>query len=308
MFPFAYQVLTDHLSGRTGGRSGRCTASNTCPKAFDGNSSNEYRVKAGSLLHTDTRGNDLPDPENVRFFLISGLSHGVGNVNSMAMCQQSLNPTSPFPALRALLVALDQWVAKGTPPPESRVPRQSDKTRCNGSSARPADGARAPGGTGLADDPWRQLYRAHHDPVSPRFRADARQRHRVELPPSPAGRAAYPVFVSKVDQDGNEVAGIRMPPVEAPVATTTGWALRGDGFGENDGCEANGQQVPFKATKPERMAAGDPRLSLEERYKDHEGYVAAVAMAARKLHQQRLLLPADVQLYEERARASNVLR
>ena len=98
----------------------RCTASNTCPKAFDGNSSNEYWVKAGSLLHTDTRGNDLPDPENVRFFLISGLSHGVGNVNSMGTCQHPLNPTSPFPALRALLVALDQWVTQGTEPPKSQ--------------------------------------------------------------------------------------------------------------------------------------------------------------------------------------------
>jgi hypothetical protein len=127
-------------------------------------------------------------------------------------------------------------------------------------------------------------------------------------PPSLADRAAYPIFVSKVDQDGNEVAGIRMPPVEAPIATTTGWALRGDRFGENDGCEANGQHVPFKATKAERMAAGDPRLSLEERYKDHEGYVAAVAIAARKLEQQRLLLPADVQSYLERAQASKVLR
>ena len=60
------------------------------PKAFDANSSNEYWVKAGSLLHTDTRGNDLRDPDNVRFFLISGLSHGVGNVTSMATCQQFL--------------------------------------------------------------------------------------------------------------------------------------------------------------------------------------------------------------------------
>ncbi len=128
VFPFAYPVLTDHLSGKKGGRSARCAASNTCPKAFDGNSSNEYWVKAGSLLHTDTQGNDLPDPENVRFFLISGLSHGVGNVNSMGTCQQYLNPTSPFPALRALLVALDRWVTDGTEPPASRVPRRADNT------------------------------------------------------------------------------------------------------------------------------------------------------------------------------------
>ena len=68
----------------------------------------------------------------------------------------------------------------------------------------------------------------------------------ANYPPSLAGRTAYPIFVSKVDQDGNEVAGIRLPPVEAPIATTTGWALRRDGFGENDGCEANGQHIAFE--------------------------------------------------------------
>jgi hypothetical protein len=111
-----------------------------------------------------------------------------------------------------------------------------------------------------------------------------------------------------VDKDGNEVAGIRMPPVEAPIATTTGWALRRDGFGENDGCEASGQHIAFKTTKAERLAAGDPRLSLEERYKNHEGYVAAVKRAAEKLEKQRFLLHADVEKYVEQAQASSVLR
>jgi hypothetical protein len=127
-------------------------------------------------------------------------------------------------------------------------------------------------------------------------------------PASLAGRAAYPIFVSKVDRDGNEVAGVRLPPVEAPIATTTGWALRRADFGGNDGCEANGQHIAFKTTMAERMAAGDPRLSLEERYTNHEGYVAAVTRAAQKLEKQRLLLPADVQQYIERAQASDVLR
>ena len=98
-----------------------------------------------------------------------------------------------------------------------------------------------------------------------------------------------------MDQDGNEVAGIRLPPVEAPIATTTGWALRRAGFGANEGCEANGQHIAFKPTKAERLAAGDPRLSLEERYGTHDGYVTAVVRAAEKLEQQRLLLRADVQ-------------
>ncbi|MGH9255272.1 MAG: alpha/beta hydrolase domain-containing protein [Vicinamibacterales bacterium] len=309
VFPFAYPVLTDHLSGKTGGRSARCAASNTCPKAFDGNSSNEYWVKAGSLLHTDTRGNDLRDPDNVRFFLISGLSHGVGNVTSMGTCQQFLNPTSPFPALRALLVALDRWVTDGTEPPQSRVPRRADNTMVK---ATPRPGHQ----TGVVPQDalgWPTIPGVTYTGlITTRYHLDFGPMLDKGIvstfPSSLTGRDAYPIFVSRVDQDGNEAAGIRLPPVEAPIATTTGWALRRTGFGEGEGCEASGQHIAFKTTKAERMAAGDPRLSLEERYMNHEGYVAAVKAAAEKLEKQRLLLPADVQQYVERARAGNVLR
>jgi hypothetical protein len=119
---------------------------------------------------------------------------------------------------------------------------------------------------------------------------------------------AYPIFVSKTDKDGNELAGVRLPPVAAPTATLTGWALRREGFGENDGCEAAGQSIPFAATKAERIAKNDPRLSLEERYKTHAGYVTAVAQAAHDLEKRRLLLHEDAQRYISEAEASNVLR
>jgi hypothetical protein len=126
-------------------------------------------------------------------------------------------------------------------------------------------------------------------------------------PPDFSG-PVYPSFVSTVDQDGNEVAGIRLPPVEAPIATTTGWALRRAEFGGADGCESSGQWIPFKTTKAERLAAGDPCRSLEERYKNHDGYVKKVAAAAKKLAKERLLLPDDVQRYIDAAQASDVLR
>ncbi|OFW16851.1 MAG: hypothetical protein A3H29_18020 [Acidobacteria bacterium RIFCSPLOWO2_02_FULL_67_21] len=309
VFPFAYPVMTDHLSGRAAGRGARCEASGTCPRIFDANSANEYWVKAGSLLHTDTKGDDLADPAYVRFYLISGLSHGVGAPNNRSICQQLLNPTSPFPALRALLVALDRWVSDGTAPPPSQVPRRADGTavmavprpgRQTGVVPRELLGWPAIPGvtyTGLITN----RYHLDFGPLLDKGLVS-------KIPPSLADRRSYPIFVSRVDQDGNEVAGIRLPPVAAPLATTTGWALRREGFGENDGCEANGQSVPLRRTRAERQAAGDPRLSLEERYANHAGYVAGVGAAARRLETQRLLLPADVRRYIEEAEASEVLR
>ena len=310
VFPFAHQALTDHLSGRTGGRSARCTVSSTCAKTFEANSSNEYWVKASSLLHSDTRGKDLADPESVRFYLISGLSHGVGNATSMGICQQFLNPTNPYPALRALLIGLDQWVTQGTEPPNSRVPRQADNTAV---TAAPRPGYQS-GSVPQEALGWPTIPAvAYTGLITTRYHLDFGPTFYKEgivsnYPPSLEGRPAYPIFVSRVDQDGNELAGIRLPPVEAPVATTTGWALRREGYGLNDGCEGAGQNIPFSKTKAERLATGDPRISLEERYGTHDGYVQAVANAARQLMKQHLLLEEDVQRYIDEAASSNILK
>jgi len=111
-----------------------------------------------------------------------------------------------------------------------------------------------------------------------------------------------------VDEDGNEIAGIRLPPVAAPIATTTGWALRAAAFGGADGCESSGQWIPFASTKAERLANGDRRKSLEERYGNHDGYVKAVTKAAKGLQKDRLLTAVDVQRYIDAAQASTVLQ
>ena len=309
IFPFAHPVLTDHLSGKTAGRSERCRASNTCPMRFEVNTANEYWVKAGSLLHTDTHGKDLKDPDHARFYLMSGLSHGVGNVNSMGVCQQFLNPTRPYPAHRALLVALDEWVSNGTMPPNSQIPRHADNTAAAVARLGFQTGVVPQKELGWPDIPGV----TYNGLITTRYWLD----FGPELdsngiisnyPPSLDGRPAYPIFVSKVDKDGNEIAGVRLPPVEAPVATTTGWALRRAGFSENEGCEGSGQHIAFARTKAERLAAGDPRRSLEERYNGHAGYVRAVAAAARMLQARRFLLEEDVQRYIDEAQASNVLR
>ena len=310
VFPFAHQALTDHLSGRTGGRSARCTVNSTCAKTFEANSSNEYWVKASSLLHSDTRGQDLEDPESVRFYLISGMSHSVGHATSRGICQQFLNPTTPYPALRALLVGLDQWVTHGTEPPHSKVPRHADNTAV---MAVPRPGYQS-GSVPQEALGWPTIPAiAYTGLITTRYHLDFGPTFYKEgivsnYPPSLEGRPAYPIFVSRVDQDGNELAGIRLPPVEVPVATTTGWALRREGYGLNDGCEGSGQSIPFSKTKAEQLATGDPRISLEERYGTHDGYVQAVADAARQLMTQRLLLEDDVQRYINEAASSNILK
>ena len=132
----------------------------------------------------------------------------------------------------------------------------------------------------------------------------------LDITPPDFSGPVYPSFVSRVDKDGNEVAGIQLPPVAAPIATTSGWGLLAGAFGGGpwDGCEASGQWIPFATTEAERRATGDPRRSLEERYGTHEGYVNAVAEKARSLQERRLLLPEDVQRYIDEAEASDVLR
>lgn len=112
------------------------------------------------------------------------------------------------------------------------------------------------------------------------------------VPPRRLG-SPYPALVPKTDAGGNDSAGVRQVEIAVPLATFTGWALRA-GAASGDGCDASGQQVAFAATRAERLAKGDPRLSLEERYLTAEDYVRKVAAAARTLLQQRFLLQEDV--------------
>lgn len=308
-FPFAFPSTTDPLTGKTEGRNVRCSETGTCPKFLQVISANEYWVKAGSLAHTDAQGHDLPDPKNVRFYLLSGLEHTASGApaNSSGICQQFLNTTNPSPALRALFVALDAWVTQGIKPPKSQVPRVSEGTAVfsvpqpTGLGVVPQDALGWPNIPGVL---YTGLITVRHlFDWGPLFDNGI-----LTINPPDFSGPVYPSFVSRVDEDGNEVAGIRLPAVAAPIATTTGWALRAAAFGGPDGCESSGQWIPFATTEAERLATGDPRKSLEERYEDHDGYVREVTKAAEKLLKKRFLLPDDVQRYINEAEASNVLR
>jgi hypothetical protein len=126
------------------------------------------------------------------------------------------------------------------------------------------------------------------------------------IPPSEG--EAYTVLVGRVDADGNMRDGVRHPNLAAPIGTHTGWNLRREGFGEGDQCAGTGSFIPFAATRAERMAKGDPRLSLEERYADHAAYVSAVRAAADALVRDRLLLQADADEIVREAEESPIRR
>jgi hypothetical protein len=239
--------------------------------------------------------------------MLSSVEHTVTGAPPLSpgVCQQDRNPTDPTPALRALFVALDEWVSADVKPPNSEVPTKGTAVYSiplsNGLGVVPQDALgfpNIPGVTYTGVITVRHLF-----DFGPLFDDGI-----MTINPPAFSGPVYPSFVSKVDKDGNDIAGIRLPPVEAPIATTTGWALRAAAFGGPDGCESSGQWIPFKTTEAERRAAGDPRLSLEERYKSHDKYVKEVTKAAKDLEKRRFLLPADVQRYIDEAQASSVLQ
>lgn len=290
-FPFADQKLTDTVTGKTDSRLRRCEESKTCPRIFEANSSNEYWAKAGSMMQTDAQGHDLTGLDNVRYYLMASLPHGGGN--GPGICAQPRNPLKPNQALRALLVDLDAWVTEGEAPPANRLPRVAD-----GTLAPPLPQS----GMGFPQIPGVVYNGVHHTGDLLDFGPDFDKGILSVLPPKLVG-SPYPVFVPKTDADGNDIAGIRMPEVTVPVATYTGWALRADGL---DGCDAAGQRIGFAKTKAARLAAGDPRPSIEERYPDHVTYVNQVTRAAQALKAQRLLLDEDVAAYVAAAQAASI--
>ena len=289
LFPFANQVLSDEITGTTDGRLRRCLASNTCPKIFEVNSANEYWVKGGSLLHTDTRGHDLSDPPDVRLYFFSSFPHS--SREAAGFCQQPGNNVSPNPGLRALFVALDQWTARGTEPPPSRLPRVADGTLV---PVARVNFPRIPGVKFNGAMTTGDLFD---------YGAALRSGILTVLPPKPLG-SPYPVLVPQTDSDGNDVAGIRFPDIAVPLATYTGWSVRQAAYGGEDLCDANGQRIPFANTRAERMTAGDPRLSIEERYPTSESYLRAVIQSVRRLRDERVLLEEDANPIIETAKTN----
>jgi hypothetical protein len=114
--------------------------------------------------------------------------------------------------------------------------------------------------------------------------------------------------VPRVNADGNELGGVPVVLLQAPLGTYLGWNITATGFHKGQVCNYQGGWIPFAKTLVDRLASGDPRLSLTERYKDHAGYVKAVTAAADNALAQGFLLQADHDALIAAAAASNVLQ
>ena len=283
-FPFTYGVIKDELTGKTDGILKRCLQTNTCPKVIHTDTAAEFWQARASLVVTDTRGNDIALPDNVRAYLMAGTPHSEGfgeQPHRTARCQNLSNPLQNGGPMRALLHALHLWVSDDVQPPDSEFPSRKDGTLV--SPNQNSDGFPAIPGVDFPD-------------VINGLRVTDYSAH------PPAQGSPYPVFVPKVDADGNEVVGIRLPEVSVPIATYAGWNLTRKGFAEGALCSVTGSTIPFAETRSEREATKDPRPSIEERYESHEAYVQAIEQAARQLVEKRLLLEDDVSVYVEMAR------
>jgi hypothetical protein len=277
-FPFSTAAIADPLTGKKGSL---FRGDGSDPKLIETNTSTEYWQKGASLLHTDPLGKqDLTLPENSRVYMIAGTQHGgrAGAPTDPGPNMNPRNPHNPMPAVRALLVALDEWVVSGKEPPASRVPTLGAGTLVE------------PDKTGFPAVPGAAVVKVTNQVAPPGDWVN----------PKPADKA-YRTLVCKVDADGNEAAGVRLPDIAVPLATYSGWNEYKPPYPKGELADRDGSCLPFAIDKTAREAAGDPRPSIAERYKSGADYVARVETVISALQKDRLMLAEDAERYLERA-------
>jgi Alpha/beta hydrolase domain len=298
LFPFADLPETDPVTGQRAGLLDRLRARASRPKIVAVNTSAEYWRGDASLTHIDVTGSrDVEPAPDVRAYLFAGTQHMPGTLpppsedaNTGSRGLQVFNAVDYAPLLRAVLVNLDRWVTEGVEPPASALPRLGD------GSAVPAE-ATAPVFRAL---PGMQFPDRVPRPQRLDFGPDAERGIVASLPPKMG--APYVTFVSRVDTDGNETAGVIATELAVPVATFTGWNLRHPSQGApGDLMSMMGSTVPLARTAAERAAKGDPRPSIAERYGSRERYLSLVREAATRLVTARHALAEDVEAMVSRA-------
>jgi Alpha/beta hydrolase domain len=290
IFPFSNEAQTD--SGLTDSLLARAVADKVVPKIFFTNGSYEYWGRAASLIHTTVDGKrDFAPGPDTRIYYLAGTQHGA-NANPVRHDTENLaNPQDYRYAMRALLLAMNAWIANGEAPPDSRMPLIA-KSQLVAPAALAFP--KIPG-VHLPKGPY-QVYRLDFGP-------DFRSKGIVDFEPPKIGQP-FPILVPQVDKDGNETSGVRLPELVVPLATYTGWNPRAAEIGAPDVIyDMVGSFLPFARTRADREKTGDPRLSIEERYPSRGDYVQKVTAAGQALARERLLIAGDVPKIAERAGA-----
>jgi Alpha/beta hydrolase domain len=290
IFPFTDYAETDPETGLKDGLLTHALPKQFWPRLFYTNTSTEYYDRAASLVTTTLDGkNDVAIPPTTRIYLFASAQHGPSVFPPVRRGTQNLPNPDPYTwSHRALLRAMDAWVRNGKQPPPSQYPRIATHQL-----VLPAElnFPKIPGITFPSI-----LHRAYPSNYGPEFRTKG-----IATREPPEIGQPYPVLVPQVDRDGNDLAGIRMPEIQVPLATYTGWNLRAKEIGAPDQLFALvGSYIPFARTKAERIESGDPRWSIEERYRSRADYLAKVQQAAKALAVQGYLLMSDVPSLVER--------
>jgi hypothetical protein len=335
--PQWWHSFPDHARNlHPGGILDRCSRSGTCPKIVETFGGAEvFALKmTTSWVGTDPK-NDIPLPDNVRRYYLPSSTHGGGNGamdenppdanaapvncpgNNFGRGALRANPVPATQLVNRVRVALRDWVMNGTPPPPSRWPlmRGAKNERTLVEPTKAAMGFPS-GIPGIPDSIF--LPENFVNPVldydwGPQFDHFDATGNPTNVPPPI--RSVIKMMVPKVDADGNELGGVPTVLRDAPLGTYLGWNItagpgdpgfNGRPFHAGQVCDYVGGMVPFFKTRAQRLAAGDPRLSLEERYGTHAGYVAAVTAAANNAFNRGYLLAADRDALIAQAVASNV--
>jgi hypothetical protein len=290
IFPFTDEPETD--AGITDSILARARKDGVVPKIFYSNGAYEYWGRAASLIHISPDGKkDAPPAPDTRVYFIAGAQHGANAQPVKTVTQNLANPEDHRFAMRALLMDMNNWVTSGAAPPDSKIPRiGKDELVAPGALNFP----KVPG-IALPKEP----YLAWHLDFGPDFRSKG-----IVTQDPPKVGTPFSVLVPQVNGDGNETAGIRLPEQMVPLATYTGWNLRDPKIGAPDVIyNMVGSFIPFARTKAEREASGDPRPSIEERYKDKDDYLRKVKEAAVALSGSGFLLKEDIEKVGAKAAA-----
>jgi hypothetical protein len=308
-----WEDWNDTARGRgTSGLLDRCRATNTCPKIMETFGAAEMwgLRHSFSLVGTNAKA-DIPLPANVHRYYFPGVPHGggaggfdmQGTGRTAPGCELLLNPAPVAPMYRALQQAFVGWVTKDGPMPPNKYPSIAEGTLVAPTSAT----------LGFPKIPGKPQPYDLQNPLldydlGPEFNYRDQSGVATQLG---VVKQVLPQLVPRVDEDGNEIPGVKSPLQMAPLGTYTGWNVISSGVFKGQLCNNNGTAVggyiPFAKTKAERVASGDPRPSLEERYRTHAGYVTAVTQATKTLVQQHYLLQGDADSIIDQAAKSDVL-